>query len=222
MENQVVITNEEIETFASLRNLRVHTILTNEVNFWFKAEIGGRFVDAITCWTNKQIKDYVTKKYNEDRGIVAGEWVKQRRPYINKIKEALEKDFLLLKNIDDISFFRQPVVKDFVNNGVVTGFCKIQNKLFKFKMRYKKSEDKVFLKSRYTSFLREDVVSNVSIEPKSRDNNRHFFHSVIGFCGHPVRPESVFHKQEIIEVVFETEELAQKFLELAKSKCRAV
>lgn len=151
--------------------------------------------------------------------VITGNWIRQKRPYIDRIKETLKKDFLTLKSLDDISFFRQPIVKDFVHSGVVTGFCKIRDKLFKFKMRYKVIENKVFLKSRYTSFLQENIVSNTSIEPKSRDKNMYFYQSVLGIRRQQLRTESIFYKEEVTEVVFESEEQAQQFLELAIKNC---
>ena len=154
--------------------------------------------------------------------VITGNWIRQKRPYINKIKETLKKDFFTLKSLDDISFFRRPFVKDFVHSGVVTGFCKIQNKLFKFKMRYKVLEGKMFLKPRYTSFLQENIASNTSIEPKLRDKNMYFYQSVLGIRRQPLRTESIFYKEEVTEVIFETEEIAQQFLELAIKNCRKI
>ena len=65
-------------------------------------------------------------------------------------------------------------------------------------------------------------MSNTSIEPKIRDKNMYFYQSVLGIRRQPLRTESIFHKEEVTEVVFETEELAQQFLELAIENCRKI
>ena len=220
MNKQVFVTKEEIEKFAAMKNLKIHTIHADSVEFWYKTEQCKSLVDGITCCTNKEIKSYITKRHNDERGIITGSWVTQKRPYIDRIKENLKKDFLVLKNLDNISFFRQPVIKKNGRCEYVTGFCNIENKLFKFKIKYIKAEDDRVLLHRNCKFISEDIISNISIEPKTRDNNMCFFQSVLGLRLQPLRTESIFHKEKITEIVFESDDIAQQFLELVKKNCK--
>lgn len=181
--------------------------MDNQVNFSDRQPLASNMIKALYFREKRPKVPRALKKYEK---------------YNHEI-EVFSKEQLL-----DIEFF-----KSCKNRSYEKGPTNKKNVITEFTGHFKNSENNIYSfiikkteQDIYVNIVRSKKIFNVKSEMDIRYYNksseRTWFHIARDIILFDKIPEELFHKYVFFKVVFETEELAQQFLELAIKNCKKI